>query len=230
MALTQTMIDVLVFVEQVYYEDGKVPTPEKISEVVGVRVDTVRGYWKSQDFRNAVLARGVTLEGMEDAKALTYEQLLVANMLMNPSDKRSLRAKLEDPSVAQLKVSPQQVNGWMRSKTFTDHLQKRAKALFGSAEPAAYTNFVKAIEAGDQKAIALYFEMRGIYNPRLTVDINISSVLVRVVEIVSKHVRDPAILAAIAEEMDGLDVGSTMGAVEMPILDAVVSVPNKFTT
>ena len=230
MGMTSYMVDALTFIEQIYFEEGQVPTPLAVAEACGLQEATVEGYWKNVDFRNAVQARGIPLAGKETTRALTYEQLMMANMLMNPADRRSLRQKIEDPSVAAYNLTVQQVNGWLRSKTFKDHLQKRSEALFGNAEPAAYKNFVAAIESGDQKAIALYFEMRGIYNPRLQVDVNISTILVRVVEIVSKHVRDPAILAAIAEEMDGLDVGAAAAPRGIPELEAAVPVNNRLTT
>lgn len=227
MSLSSTMVEGLTFIEQVYYEEGKVPSEDAIAEVVGVRVVTVQGWWKNDVFCNAVMARGIPLAGKEATRALTYEQLLMANMLMNPEDRRSLRAKCQDPAVAAYNITPQQVYGWMRSKTFKDHMEKRAKALFGQAEPAAYKNFVSHIESGDLKAIQLYFEMTGVYNPRLQVDVNISAILVRIVEIVSKYVKDPDTLAAIAEEMDGLDLGTPMPQRQMPELEAVIPVSSK---
>lgn len=217
MGLNALMLDALVFIEQIYYEEGKVPTSEAIAATCGLRIDDVREYWKNESFVAALGARGISTDQLESTKALTMPQLLMANMLMNPSDRRSMRQKVKDPSVASYDLSVQQVNGWLRSKTFQDHIQKRAEALFGHAEPAAYTNFVAAIEAGDQKSIQLYFEMKGIYNPRLQVDVNISSVLVRIVEIVSKHVKDPAILSAIATEMDGLDIGNNNSGMPMAL-------------
>ncbi|MGI8407908.1 MAG: hypothetical protein ACR2L3_05300 [Actinomycetota bacterium] len=216
MAITNTMLEGLIFVEQVYYEEGAVPTDEAISDAIGVRVETANSWWKNQDFRNAVQARGIPFAGQEKTRALTYEQLLFANMMMNPYDKRSIREKIKDPSLEAYNLSPQQVNAWMRSKTFKDHLAKRARGLFEGAEASAYRNFVQAIESGDQKAITMYFEMTGIYNPRLQVDVNISSILVKVIEIVSTHVRDPAILASIAEDMDRLEIGAPMGRSEIP--------------
>lgn len=216
MGLTQNGIDVLTYMEQVYYEAGEFPTNEKLAEVVGITVDTVKNYWKDPDFRNAVAARGLMVDGVDDSKALTMPQLMVANMMMNPSDRRSMREKLKDPSLVAFGVTVQQVNGWMRSSIFQAHLTKRAHALFGGAEPAAYKNFVSAIEGGDQKAIQLYFEMKGIYNPRLQVDVNISSVLTRVVEIIAIHVKDPATLQRIANDLDGLDIGVPSGTPELP--------------
>lgn len=223
MGLTNQAVEVLTYIEQIYYECGELPSNEKLHEVTRVGLDTIKSYWKDADFRNAVAARGILLNGVDDSKALTMPQLLLANILMNPSDRRSMREKLKDPSLVAFGVTVQQVNGWMRSSNYQDHLRKRAQALFGGAEPAAYKGFVAAIEAGDQKAITLYFEMKGIYNPKLQVDVNISSVLLRVVEIISKHVKDPGTLQLIANELDGLEIGVPAEVTE-PALQAAISV------
>ncbi len=207
MALTMQGVEAITYIEQVYYECGEIPTVEKTAEVTKISLPTIKKFWEDPDFRAAILARGIVANNTTDTQALTYPQLMLANMLMNPSDKRSMREKLKDPSLTNFNITVQQANGWLRSGFFQDHLRKRAQALFGGAEAAAYKGFVSAVEGGDMKAIQMFFEMKNIYNPRLQVDVNISSVVVRIVEIVSNHVRDPAILQAIANDIDGLELG-----------------------
>lgn len=207
MSLSDSMIDVLTYIEQIWWEDNKaVPTDEKIAEATGVGLQTIKGYWKNSDFRAALNARGVTFANEADSgKALTYAQLQVANMLMNIMDKRSLREKLQ---AAQLPgVTPAQVGAWMRQPAFQEHLRRRAQVLYDDADVSANMALVKAIDAGDLKAVQLFLEMTGRYTPRSTVDVNIHAVLARVVEIVSIHVRDPAILEAIAHDMENLELG-----------------------
>lgn len=209
MSLSNEMIDVLTFIEQVWWENNQtVPTDERIAEATGVSIQTVKNYWKNADFRAALNARGVTFANEADSgKALTYAQLQVANMLMNIMDKRSLREKLQAANLPG--VTPAQVGAWMRQPAFQEHLRRRAQVLFDDADVSANLALVKAIDAGDLKAIQLFMEMTGRYTPRSTVDVNIHAVLARVVEIVSIHVRDPAILEAIAHDMENLELGST---------------------
>lgn len=215
MALTMQAVEALTYIEQVYYECGEIPTAEKIAEVTRINVVTIKAYWEDPDFRKAVLARGIVANATTDTQALTYPQLMFANMMMNPSDKRSVREKVKDPSLEGFGITVQQANGWMRSGFFQDHLRKRALALFGGAEASAYKGFVSAVESGDMNAIKMFFEMKNIYNPRVQVDFNISSVVVRIIEIVSNHVKDPGTLQAIANDIDGLELGVlTTGATE----------------
>lgn len=207
MSLSNEMIDVLTFIEQIWWENNQtVPTDEKIAEATGVGLQTVKNYWKNSDFRAALNVRGVSFANeLSAGKALTYAQLQVANMLMNIMDKRSLREKLQ---TAQLPgVTPAQVGAWMRQPAFQEHLRRRAQDLYEGADVSANIALVKAIDSGDLKAVQLFMEMTGRYTPRSTVDVNIHAVLARVVEIVSMHVRDPAILEAIAVDMEALELG-----------------------
>ncbi len=206
MSLSNEMVDVLTYIEQVWWEDNKsMPTNEKIAEATGVGLQTIKGYWQSADFRAALNHRGVSFYNDPDAgKALTYEQLLVANMLLNIQDRRSLREKL---GAADIGVTPAQVGAWMRQPAFQEHLRKRSENLYQGADGAAYVALVKAIDNGDLKAVQLFFEMKGIYTPRSQVDVNIHAILARVVEIISIHVSDQATLEAIAGDLEGLVSG-----------------------
>lgn len=216
MSLSQEMIDTLVYIEQVWWEDNKaVPTNEKIAEATGVSLNTITGYWKNPDFRAALNARGIAFANESDGKALTYEQLTVANMLMNVQDRRSLREKLK--AAEGLNVTPAQVAVWMRQPAFQQHLRRRGEALYEGADSSAYMALVKAIDGGDLKAVQLFFEMKGIYTPRQTVDVNVHAILSRVVEIISIHVADPAILQAIAQDLEQIDTPRSAAIGQAPI-------------
>lgn len=216
MSLSNEMVDVLTYIEQVWWEDNQnLPTDEKIAEMTGVSIQTIKGYWRNPDFRAALYARGVKFANEPDSKkALTFEQLMVANMLMNVMDKRSLREKLK--AAEGLNVTPAQVGAWMRQPAFQAHLRTRSTSLFGDADTSANLALVKAIDAGDLKAVQLYFEMTGRYTPRSQVDVNVHAILARVIEIVSIHVRDPAILQSIAEDFDKLETGGHNQAPALP--------------
>lgn len=213
-ALSNDMIDVLTFIEQMYWEEGSIPTDERVAEQTGIRLETLRDYWKRDEFRIALTSRGVDFVNLLDPnpRALTMQQLMVANAIMSIHDKRSMREKCK-----QLNISVQQVNAWMRQPAFQEHLRKRAEALYNGAEPIAYAEMVKAIEGGSESMIKFFFEMKGIYNPRVVHEVNITSVLIRVVEIVGKHVRDPAIMQAIGEEIESLDLTGSPQALPSPL-------------
>jgi hypothetical protein len=105
-----------------------------------------------------------------------------------------------------LNISTQQYTAWMNDPSFQNYLRKRAESTFKSLDPIAYKTLQEMVEGKDFNALKLFFEMRGIYNPRVDVTINVENVLQKVIEVVSKHV-DPITMAAIADELEGLTSG-----------------------
>lgn len=186
----------LCYIEQKFWETGYIPTNEVIQRELRLDSKTIDRAWKKDTFREAIISRGIDLKGKESGKVLTPTQLMLANLLLNAHDTRSVREK-----IASINVSSQQYHAWKRQPAFAEYLRKRAEAVFSAADSTAYTKLVEAVEEGDTNALKLFFEMRGIHNPRVQVDVNIQGVMVRVVEIISKHVQDPLVLDAIANEM-----------------------------
>lgn len=202
-ALSPKHISILSYIEQRFYETGLIPTTSNVANTLNLKEPDVKLAWQNERFRKALLARGLDLSRLEDLDLLTPVQLALANLLLNIHDKTSLRQKLEV-----LNVTTQQYNAWMRSPGFQNYLRKRAEETFKGADSEAYLGLVKAIQGGDVKAIQLFFEMRGIYNPKVTLDINIEVVLTKVIEIISRHVTNPAILSAIATDFEQLELNS----------------------
>lgn len=199
--LNDTDISIMAYLEQLYWTHGSVPTYEKIAEGLNLSVVRVRESWKKERFRNAVVARGIELDRRGE-DILSPAQITLVNMLLNVHDKNSLRQKLEACGISTAKY-----NAWLRDPAFQSYLKLRTEQLFEGSDHEAYKSLLEAVTDGDVQAMKLFFEMRGIYNPRLTVEVNIETVVYRVVEIVAKHIRDPQILEAIATEIETLEVG-----------------------
>jgi len=210
---TTEQIDFIVAIEQCWWSDAALPTDEKISDLTGLGLPKIAQFWKNQNVRGALVHRGIDLTPRTSG-LLTIQQLDLANVLLNFADKRSLREKLNS-----LGITVQQYNAWMRKPAFRDYIAKRAEETFKGADSEAYNALVELVRDGDIKAIQLFFEMRGIYNPRVQVDVvNVQGVLVQVVEIISKHVKDPQILQAIATDFEALGIGKEQSKVADPIV------------
>lgn len=194
-------IDFICAVEQLWWETGSLPTSEAISGLIGVSVASVTGYWALPHVRTSLLKRGVELEPKING-VLSIQQLDAVNTLLNPHDKRSLREKLSEVGVA-----PQKYQLWLRDAGFQAYITKRVEAMWGGTEAEAYLTLMNAVRGGSLEATKLFFEMRGIYNPRLQIDVNVDSVLSKVVEIITRHVRDPETLSAIAADLDLISTG-----------------------
>lgn len=204
-------VRVLSYVEQAFWETGYVPTHEAVANALGVSVGSVGGTWRKPQFRQALIARGIDLKPEQNDKILDPKQVMLANLLLNSHDKRSVREKLEI-----LDVSSQQYHAWMRQDAFQGYLRKRAEEMFKAADPDAYMGLVKAVGNGDVNALKLFFEMRGIYNPRVQVDVNLEAVVVKIVEVVSQFV-EPSVMAQISERLEGVLGGGDTNVTALPV-------------
>ena len=213
-SFTSEQIDVITCIEQLWWEHGQLPTDERVAERTGVSIESIKRYWKLDHFRTALLHRGVDINPERSAGLLTPIQLMLANMLLNTHDTRSVREKLKE-----LQVSSQQYHAWLRTPAFQQHLAKRGEEMFKSIDWEAYDALAGAVRSQDVSALKLFFEMRGIYTPKKEIDINLDVVLVKVVEVIARHVHDPAILQAIANDMELLEIPTSNGTVGMPILE-----------
>lgn len=224
--LSSQQIDFVSFVEQRFWETGSVPTVEKISEELRISATTIKKYWEDSDIRSILVGRGVSLLDNNTQDLLTAQQLYLANLLMNLHDKRTVREKCEEAG-----VTTQKYNAWMRTNSFQGYMRRRAEALFASADSDAYVSMVNAMRSGDQRAVQLYFEMRGIYNPKVQVDVNVNMVLSKVVEIIQLRVKDPEILMQIAADFEQLETGEmkAIEAASQPVVEATRKIKSDYT-
>lgn len=206
--LTDREVKMVNLIEQRFYETGNLPTNDKIAEDLKFSPQIVKNAWKKPLFRQALVVRGIDLNPEESTDLLSGDQLLVANMVLNVHDKTSLREKLKTVSTALGKtITVNTYNAWMNQPAFQKYIKSRIEREFKGADSVALLGHIKAIHGGDMKAIELYYEMTGRHNRRVQVDVNIEVVLVNVIEIISKHVNDPEILQAIANDIEKLEIG-----------------------
>jgi homoserine acetyltransferase len=128
---------------------------------------------------------------------------MFANALLNANDKRSVRQLLE-----LFKIKSPQYNAWLRDSAFQSYLRTRAEQIFESSDYEAYKALVRAVSNGDVNAIKFFFELRGIYNPKLTVNINIRSVMTEVIRVITDNVKDPQVIEVIATELERISDAS----------------------
>jgi hypothetical protein len=205
--LSDRAVDVVNFIEQTFWLTGGMPTYEVIAEKTGESVKYVESVVEKNPLaRKALVVRGVNLEKSEAAARLTSQQLMAANLALNAHDKRTLREKLD-----LLGISSQQWHAWLRQPGFSTYMSKRAEAAFQGNDHAAYAALAQNIDENDLNAVKFHFEMRGKYKQQLDINFNVQEVVMHIVEIVAKHVKDPDIIIAIAEEisqLEGVDNGS----------------------
>lgn len=198
--LTVAQFEALNLMEQIFWTTGSAPTADVLAEKTALTHTEALDFYQDEKVMLCIENRGLTLATLLNKDhPLSAQQLMIANMVLNAEDPLSLRQKLKAVG-----VSAHKYNTWLRDPAFSGYLRSRAEAMFASTDPDAYMALIKAVKDEDVNAIKLFFEMRGIYNPRIQVDVNIEHVLVRVVEIISKYVDDPNTIIEIAGEIEQL--------------------------
>ena len=154
---------------------------------------SVNYYLQRKLVRKALDDRGIPFEeGMRGE--LTPTQTAAAITVMNFADERSIEDKL-----AQLGINATQYYAWLNQPEFKSFVDSLADNNLKNIRPTAIAEFTKKINSGDWNAIKYWMHTTG----ELAQDKEISAkVLVPLlIEIIQKHVKDPAILSAIAEDV-----------------------------
>lgn len=201
MPLSAEEYEVLNYVEQTYYLNGMVPSAAAIAEQLGLSSSVVSKFYNSEKFKSAIGARGIRLEGVSGSSSkgvLTTEQLICVQTLLDTSDTRSERKKLAD-----LGISSQTYQGWLRDPGFAEYRRQRAENLLSEVLPDAHQALGDNVRRGDLGSIKLVYEMTGRWSSKTVGELNVEFLLMKIIEAVQKHVRDPEIVASIAEELSG---------------------------
>lgn len=135
--------------------------------------------------------------GLDPKHPLSAEQLAAANVLLDFSDSRSQAAKLRSMGIPTTKY-----NNWLKNPHFLRYLRTRAEDLISGTQHEAHVALLRNIQRGNQRSIEYYNEMTGRYNPRRESEVNVTLILVRLVEVIQRHIRDPEVIRAIAADFN----------------------------
>jgi hypothetical protein len=210
--------------EQIFWETGTMPTVERFLELSSYRTrKQVEELFTSHDFIQKCHERGLPRSASVKSvrEAMTVEQLVAINVMLNPMDHRSDRAKLDTAndvleSEGYERISMFKWNTWRRTPAFQEFLKVRATELFKSADYKWYQALEQQVANGDVAAMKLFAQARGInLEPeRIQVQIDISNAVAAIFEILAEFVA-PAVLAQIGEKLDEYLRQSTSGAIEI---------------
>lgn len=131
------------------------------------------------------------------SKPLSAEQLAAANLLLDFSDHRSQAAKLKSLGIPTTKYQ-----NWLRIPAFQEYITYRAEYLLNSSTHEAHTALLKNVQRGNQKAIEFLYEITGRYSRSTQSTQDLALLMVRLVEVIQRHVKDPETIRAIAQEFN----------------------------
>jgi len=211
-ALDEESWELVNFLEQEWLAKRALPTADRLNNSgFSISAKDYADFLSRQDVRNALLGRGVPLSILGGGKqgVLTEQQLIAANVMLDFRDNRSQKKKLED-----LRVSTQKWEAWNRDPAFQNYLRERAEGILGDNSHEAAIALVDRVRSGDMGAIRFFYEITGKYVPPTSQggnSVNVPALLMRILEIIQKHVTDQLAIEAISEELLTLASGVGIG-------------------
>jgi hypothetical protein len=203
------------YCESEWFLKGVLPTPETLCEKFKLTPHALNKILNNDLVKKSFNGRGMPIiEGRD----LPLEQITAINEILNTTDTRSQKKKLQD-----LGISAQQWNGWKRNANFKEYYKKRVEQIFGDALPDVHMALMDRAVNGDLGALKFYYEITGHYTGDGKA-IDMKMILERVFEIISLHVKEPTKLAAIAGDLlklAGVDSNGTL-LDEAPVAGEIV--------
>lgn len=211
--LTESDLDIATFLIQHYLRHGEILSAEQADKEIGIPVVKYTNAMSKKVFRDYLEANGIVFQRFQTdnwtSKSLTPLQLSVANSLLDLTDTRSQKKKLQD-----LNVSTGTYNAWLKDPVFKDYIHRRAEQLIGDNQHEVDTALLDRVRAGDLKAVQYYNEMTGRFVPQRAnaSNVDVQNVLVKVIEIIDMHVQDADTKLAIANEFKRMISARNMAA------------------
>lgn len=203
-ALTRTEKELINFYELQWYLRRHVPSVEEVVKHLNkqfekdgkpgnVKVTSVNYYLQRKLVMKALDERGIPWRE-HSRDELTPEQHAAAITVCNFADERTISQKLD-----QLGILPTTYYAWLKDPQFSNLVQSLANENLQHIDPVAKTEFAKKVQQGDWNAIKYYLDATGAANSN---DAPQSEVLIMmIVEIIQKHVKDPSVMIAIATDI-----------------------------
>lgn len=199
-ALTSVEKEIINFYELEWHLRNRVPTIEQVTKHVQKKFPKTTqisiNYYLSKERRNVAKAlekRGIPWQ-QHSQEDLTATQVATAVTVMNFADTRSIPQKL-----AELGINESQYYAWLRDPQFKTLVDNLADQNLANIRPTAIAEFTKKINGGDWNAIKFWLETTGELNGNSNTQIEDKITLF--VEIVQRHVKDPAVMEAIAQDI-----------------------------
>lgn len=169
--------DVLAVVETHYTIKRKLLTVDEIAERLDIDYDSAKQVYSEPAFKQALRTKGLVTDS-RFKNSLTPQQVHCANIVTNRHDAKTFREKLQ---ICGVKVN--QWNAWMADAVFSKYVQEKGNLDFNSSDHIFQGSLLEGVQNGDAASLKLYAEIRGIFQNKVSVDVNINLVVEQLVEV-----------------------------------------------
>lgn len=188
----KTLKIIMPWVENFWNVEKRFPFPEEFMQQFYLTSEALETLLVNPLFRRSCEARGID-RNFWDRGFSTRQQATIA-LLANIGDGRSRNEKL-----AQLGVTESELEGWERIPAFRETIAARVKENLGNFDTEAYASLGRNILRGNQRSIEYYLRLTGKDENQELVDLR--RVLKVIQNSVERHVKDPAVLQAISDDL-----------------------------
>lgn len=237
-SLTQTELQFVTICDYEWNLEGHLAN---LTAQYGYTDSDLKGFAAAPNVVAALTERGIPLtdptikvnaEDQSKVSPLTPIQLVVANSMLDLTDTRSTRKKLND-----LGVSTKQYSAWLKVPAFQHYLRQRAENLLGDSQHEASLALLDKVMAGDIKAIEFYMELTGRHVKQTAANVNagatnnnLATMMIRIVEIIVDEVPDFETAARISDRLKGLVTGTQLAnAATAPVETPVIAEARQVT-
>ena len=152
------------------------------------------------EFKTACTIRGMVLTG---STGMSVEQDYALQIILDPSDGLTFGRKL-----AKAGISNSKWQAWLKNPLIKQHYQRVSEGLLADSTPAIL-GLVGRVAEGDLAAIKFQLELNNRYNPNKQNQIDVLTIMNRIMEVLAIHVTDRDELIAIASKMK--EIGEAAG-------------------
>lgn len=199
-ALDRSMIQ---WFETTYHQSKSFPSHEtcrqKFPQTFRYKSD-YDAFLNRPEIAAALHNRGLSPNQRSRSNELTEQQAAAILTVANLSDRRSLQGKLKA-----LGVTTTQWNAWKKQSAFRNFLYSQLTDDFDSSLDRALSGLMKAVDTGNPRAVELYLEMTG-RQPTAN-ERNYRVAISRIVESITRHVKDPTTIAALRDDFEKIEQG-----------------------
>jgi hypothetical protein len=157
--------------------------------------------WASTKLQNALESRGIRTTKNPN---LTLRQEMLLQAYLSP-----LNLKPIQTIAKQLKISTNELDGWLRQKEFAGAMSAKSADNLKTYIPMADKALGDLVQQGDMKAIQFLNQLTGRFDPNAKAQLDLPAILLQIQDIVLRHVIDPAVKRNIARELIALASGQS---------------------
>jgi predicted transcriptional regulator len=226
-ALTTKEKELINFYEVQWHLRSRVPTIEEVAKHIKASQVAVNYYLQRRQVIKGLDNRGIPWR-QHTQENLTATQVAAAVTIMNFADTRSNSEKLD-----QLGINPSQYYAWLSDPQFKTLIDNLADQNLKNIRPTAIGEFTKLINKGDWQAVKYYLDVTGEFANNSNAPQS-EQLLKMIVEIIQKHVKDPEVITAIAQDIKLAAANRTLevatSPVSLPAITADVIEDKELTT